>query len=171
VGSANADVLDSKNGVSANNVGDDGRNSGFDQVTLDAIVDGVLGANITLNPVRFIAGVNSDADHVVSGSLTELLTVGGFSQNIVLDYTLSVSSSDTLSFAGGQTFTVGGYQFVLYPLVLTNGGGEVDGTLTAVVTAVAAVPESSTWAMMILGFAGVGFMAYRRKNGVLRRVA
>jgi hypothetical protein len=26
------------------------------------------------------------------------------------------------------------------------------------------VPEASTWAMMILGFLGVGFMAYRRKN-------
>jgi hypothetical protein len=30
-------------------------------------------------------------------------------------------------------------------------------------TEVAAVPEPSTWAMMILGFVGVGFMAYRRK--------
>ena len=29
---------------------------------------------------------------------------------------------------------------------------------------VAAVPEPSTWAMMILGFFGVGFMAYRRRN-------
>jgi hypothetical protein len=28
------------------------------------------------------------------------------------------------------------------------------------------VPEPSTWAMMLLGFAGVGFMAYRRKNNV-----
>jgi hypothetical protein len=27
------------------------------------------------------------------------------------------------------------------------------------------VPEPSTWAMLILGFAGVGFMAYRRGNG------
>jgi hypothetical protein len=27
-----------------------------------------------------------------------------------------------------------------------------------------AVPEPSTWAMMILGFAGVGFMSYRRKS-------
>jgi hypothetical protein len=26
------------------------------------------------------------------------------------------------------------------------------------------VPEPSTWAMMILGFACVGFMAYRRKS-------
>jgi hypothetical protein len=30
---------------------------------------------------------------------------------------------------------------------------------------VSAVPEPSTWAMMILGFAGVGFMAYRRRTG------
>jgi PEP-CTERM motif len=29
---------------------------------------------------------------------------------------------------------------------------------------VSAVPEPATWAMMILGFGGVGFMAYRRKN-------
>jgi hypothetical protein len=31
-------------------------------------------------------------------------------------------------------------------------------------TGVAAVPEPSTWVMMILGFCGLGFMAYRRKN-------
>jgi hypothetical protein len=39
------------------------------------------------------------------------------------------------------------------------------GAFTIVVTQLAAaVPEPSTWAMMILGFAGVGFMAYRRRN-------
>ncbi|OKO86835.1 PEPxxWA-CTERM sorting domain-containing protein [Bradyrhizobium sp. AS23.2] len=31
-------------------------------------------------------------------------------------------------------------------------------------TPVAAVPEPSTWAMMILGFCGVGFLAYRRRG-------
>ena len=42
-----------------------------------------------------------------------------------------------------------------------TGGGTAGygGTLS-----VAAVPEPSTWAMMILGFFGVGFMAYRRKS-------
>lgn len=35
-----------------------------------------------------------------------------------------------------------------------------DVTATA---AVAAVPEPSTWAMLLLGFAGVGLMAYRRR--------
>jgi hypothetical protein len=33
---------------------------------------------------------------------------------------------------------------------------------------VAPVPEPSTWAMMILGFLGLGFLAYRRKNSALR---
>jgi hypothetical protein len=36
---------------------------------------------------------------------------------------------------------------------------------------VAAVPEPSTWAMMILGFFGVGFLAYRRSSGSGLRVA
>jgi hypothetical protein len=33
-----------------------------------------------------------------------------------------------------------------------------------VIRTVDAVPEPSTWAMMILGFCGVGFMAYRRRS-------
>jgi hypothetical protein len=33
-----------------------------------------------------------------------------------------------------------------------------------------AVPEPSTWAMLILGFFGVGFMAYRRKGQAVLRV-
>jgi hypothetical protein len=37
--------------------------------------------------------------------------------------------------------------------------GAVAGTVT-----VTAVPEPSTWAMMLLGFAGVGFAAYRKKS-------
>jgi hypothetical protein len=37
--------------------------------------------------------------------------------------------------------------------------------------AVSPIPEPSTWAMMILGFAGVGFMAYRRKNKMALSVA
>lgn len=32
---------------------------------------------------------------------------------------------------------------------------------------VTAVPEPSTWAMMILGFAGVGFLTYRRRQSAL----
>jgi hypothetical protein len=33
-------------------------------------------------------------------------------------------------------------------------------------TAVTSVPEPSTWAMMLLGFCGLGFMAHRRRNAL-----
>jgi hypothetical protein len=39
------------------------------------------------------------------------------------------------------------------------------------ISAVAAVPEPSTWAMMILGFCGLGFITYRRKRGAALSVA
>jgi PEP-CTERM motif len=59
-------------------------------------------------------------------------------------------SSETLSSLG---LTPGSY-------VYTWG---TDGHADSLTVNIAAVPEPSTWAMMILGFAGVGFMAYRRK--------
>jgi hypothetical protein len=46
-------------------------------------------------------------------------------------------------------------------LLTGRGGAQLDDI---VVDNVAAVPEASIWAMIILGFAGVGFMAYRRKT-------
>jgi hypothetical protein len=47
-------------------------------------------------------------------------------------------------------------------------GGQLDDIRQVRLEGVApAVPEPSTWAMMILGFAGIGFMAYRRRNGAL----
>jgi hypothetical protein len=46
------------------------------------------------------------------------------------------------------------------------GSGNTEQELSAV----GAIPETSTWAMMILGFAGIGFMGYRRRKnqGALR---
>jgi hypothetical protein len=48
------------------------------------------------------------------------------------------------------------------------GGFSTDyyGLVTDFGTVTDAVPEPSTWAMMILGFCGLGFMAYRRKNSM-----
>jgi PEP-CTERM motif len=43
------------------------------------------------------------------------------------------------------------------------GSSDAFGMDNVTFSGVSAVPEPSTWAMMILGFAGVGFMAYRRK--------
>jgi hypothetical protein len=49
------------------------------------------------------------------------------------------------------------------PFGPTSSGDTIDG-LAFLGEATGGVPEPSTWAMMILGFAGIGFMAYRRKS-------
>ena len=60
-----------------------------------------------------------------------------------------------------------------YTLILSfTGDGVPAADFVLDNVAISAVPEASTWAMMILGFAGVGFMAYRRKqNGPSLRLA
>ncbi len=71
--------------------------------------------------------------------------------------------------AGGSRwveFAASGGTFQSVVLTSTTAALELDN-----VAYVAAVPEPSTWAMMILGFFGVGFMAYRRKSGSPFRLA
>ena len=71
----------------------------------------------------------------------------------------------------GPNNTPGG----LWALTFGNGGNGgdpntlyfadgINGEANGLFGSISAVPEPSTWAMMILGFAGVGFMAYRRKS-------
>lgn len=47
-----------------------------------------------------------------------------------------------------------------------GGGRQADGDYDDLVVrfTVTAVPEPTTWAMMLLGFAGIGLLAYRRKS-------
>jgi hypothetical protein len=45
-----------------------------------------------------------------------------------------------------------------------DGGRGLSHTADFTSSVVPAVPEPSTWAMMILGFCGVGFITYRRRN-------
>jgi hypothetical protein len=72
-----------------------------------------------------------------------------------LDPTLTIES------VWGLTNIVAGHNFDLDP----NYAVAIDVFLG---DGVAAIPEPSTWAMMILGFAGLGFMAYRRKTRPLQ---
>jgi hypothetical protein len=60
-------------------------------------------------------------------------------------------------FIGDNTFGNAGLFFQLNPPGSNN---TVNG-----ITIAQAVPEPSTWAMIILGFAGLGFMASRKRNG------
>jgi hypothetical protein len=79
---------------------------------------------------------------------------------------LSTLSLSGLSFSGGYLLGVTGTEVTCDPET-GCGTHPVDSyelQLSLSSFQVAAVPEPSTWAMMILGFAGIGFMAYRRKT-------
>jgi len=71
---------------------------------------------------------------------------------------------------GGLTLTAPSGDNVLYLGTVDAFGGSPNGTGTyndntgGFTLTVSAVPEPSTWAMMILGFFGIGFLAYRRKS-------
>jgi hypothetical protein len=58
-------------------------------------------------------------------------------------------------FTGGDAFN---------RIDVTLGISLPDGLSIAGESPVTAVPETSTWAMLLLGFAGIGFMAYRRRT-------
>jgi hypothetical protein len=93
------------------------------------------------------------------------LNLGGI--GFANDLTYSVDSAGTtLVYDGLQLYS--GDEAVptllLGSYLLTN-TNDPQLTATLTVSQIGAVPEASTWAMMILGFAGVGFMAYRRHQG------
>ena len=87
---------------------------------------------------------------------------GGQTGFASIDYDNSVHN---FSWAGG-TFTVQVGDVSSFALGDTN---SVFGTIT--LTSVSAVPEPGTWAMMLLGFSGVGFLAYRRRSAAALRLS
>jgi hypothetical protein len=90
------------------------------------------------------------------GPLSVTVTYGGTSETIT---PTNVSTWSTGSFA--FTDVVGTNSLVFSGNPVNDGG---DHSIGLDLVSIAAVPEPSTWAMMLLGFAGVGFMAYRRKS-------
>jgi hypothetical protein len=52
---------------------------------------------------------------------------------------------------------------VIATTAIFNSGGNSPVNANDTITAVVAVPEPSTWAMLMLGFFWIGFMAYRRR--------
>ncbi|HEX3114244.1 MAG TPA: PEP-CTERM sorting domain-containing protein [Bradyrhizobium sp.] len=110
-----------------------------------------------------------------------LMTLNGVSAGQII-WDLDGTSGNVLQTSGGNqlfgTFldTLGGnFQFSELDLTgqLINTGGHIQFVSGSTLTyhtpnlTEGGVPEPSTWALMLLGFAGVGFMAYWRRTSVL----
>jgi len=150
---------------------------GFNMVTDNPnhVYDGTYSlqiGNYTYEPVPSLSQTFADkAGSPYSGTL--YISYGGApttdtqgSFQVLLDSTVVVSLDYTapgafkeysFSFfgSGSDTLTIQGN---------TNPGEWFVDDVSVTGSSIGAVPESSTWAMLILGFAGIGFMAYRRKS-------
>lgn len=102
----------------------------------------------------------SDVLNVQIGSQSNLVTLTNDGNSTFFQRPLVYSTYDYVATSSSTTIS-----FTLFSSTdFGNNDPIIDGALFEQIAAASAVPEPSTWAMMLLGFAGVGFMAYRRSS-------
>jgi len=146
-----------------------------------------------INDATFTTGTKSDFINqtlsVAQDSTTAFFKISGFVSGLI-------KSGSAVTHDDGATFIIGSdtqvdsptetsvvttqflttpvsYSGALFDLYYVEGNGApavLDVNLNSP-DLTTDVPEPSTWAMMILGFFGVGFMAYRRKSNLALRLA
>jgi hypothetical protein len=125
--------------------------SGFAILNMDAVVDGAsysIQTSLGTCPVGYCGSFPYVTDNVFGLHQGP----GGYSTFLVSnldDPTLTISSDWTLEVFQGNISIPADYQV------------QINVSLPA---GVAAVPELSTWVMLILGFVGIGAMAYRQSR-------
>jgi CHRD domain-containing protein/PEP-CTERM motif-containing protein len=152
--------------------------TGFAEVTIDNVADTMkvvvafsgLTSGTTASHIHCCTGLPGTGNAMVATTTPFFpnfpLGVTSGSYDRLFDMTLATSyNADFMTANGGTTATA--FTALLtgldageaYLNIHTTNfpSGEIRGFLHA-------VPEPSTWAMLILGFAGIGLMAYRRKS-------
>jgi hypothetical protein len=119
--------------------------------------------------------LNQNPAHV-DGNGTNVFTVqnppGSGGANFEIDNIFYTGSPNALSYQGGIALLLSDNSTFYLSAVCNPGGSGAGCSDVYFGQLTAAVPEPSTWAMMILGFCGLGFMAYRRRqNGLALTVA
>jgi len=159
-----------------------------------ATFDGTVGGNIihiTTNTAADtgsgLAIISPHADIPLTSILFDpmdgVFTQFSFRGQLVNDGTVTVTVVDNLSQSFSFTANANA-NFTAFGVIALAGSNETISTVTITSDGfksgkqfgfgdalAPAVPEASTWAMMILGFMGVGFMAYRRKDQGHFRIA
>jgi hypothetical protein len=97
-----------------------------------------------------------------NGAFTRSATLSGLSYNV--DYLVEMNVTALAHPSGTATTFLDPYLFLDPSLVALGYSIITSDGIGNNLTVNAAVPEPSTWAMMLLGFAGIGFMAYRRTS-------
>jgi hypothetical protein len=97
--------------------------------------------------------------------------VGIFSNtNLPVSETLTTSSGSA-AIIGSNTYDTPTFEFLGFQSTTPFTSATFTGSQSFNIAEIefqVGVPEPTTWAMLLLGFVGIGFMAYRRRSGALR---
>jgi hypothetical protein len=158
ISSVNGTAFPAPDYLSSNTIG--GSTSTGGTLTIDVTVTGLTQSALQLFSSSF-------GSNVLNGGLT-------LTEQTFLDTANGIftTTGPTVTQLGSQGFTGGGFQTQVANLGTVPAPFSITEVYTITGTSagnfnanidVSAVPEPSTWAMLMLGFLGVGFTAYRRK--------
>jgi hypothetical protein len=119
--------------------------------------DGYAYVNLISGPTNFGSGGPTGADAVSGGFVGGVLSGGPIvPASYVSDSLISNSATFDNTTIAALGLTPGTYTWIW--------GSDSPDQSFAIDVVASAVPEPSTWAMMILGFCGLGYMARRRRE-------
>jgi len=142
------------------------KNLGGDETGLGLVNDGdheISGTSllqVDFSAAR-IAGVSGFQFQMNSTTGGEGWLVFGSDSKTSLGIQVASGTDENLDSLTGANGNFHFYTFEFNPATLSAGNTNV-----LLHEVAGAIPEPSTWAMMLLGFLGVGFMAYRRQGNV-----
>lgn len=131
-----------------------GGGMGLSNILFTAPTAGIADLTGYLWNARITAGRPQAYGVYVNGTLVD----GGALVGHDRDHGLNLSLSN-IALAAGQTIDL-----VLYKTGAAGGTGDFVGMRLDIDFMASAVPEPSTWALMLTGFVGIGFMMRRRFN-------
>ena len=143
----------------------------------------VVGQSITFNVV-VVPPQNDPNYHLLAFNIAEAFFNSGDGQQVTAVFGPFGGGNVTFTYLTPGDYAASAAGLVLYnawvcgdpipgvcgpfPMTAGSGVGSIGGFIAIENITVAAVPEPSTWAMMVLGFAGLGFAfrKSRRRNSV-----
>jgi hypothetical protein len=134
--------------------------------------DGITQSVATVSGASYQLNFGLSGENGPGGVTTLAVTIGSQTTDFTIDSDSSGFFSKPFAIETINYVATSGDTAISFIETASNDGGNNDALIDGVSfqgpSVTSAVPEPSTWAMMILGFCGLGFVAYRRKSGALR---
>ncbi len=150
---------------------------GIDDITVDSVLSMSLNGKAVAGPLYFWSyngPQNGGNDGLASNYTLGSATVSNDSSKSNFVFSTSNSTgtlgASTYFYVIQPWYNGAGSSSPLATQYALGNGGSLNGYNGQYVPAnfsVTAVPESSTWAMLLAGFAGLGFLGYRRNKSAL----